>query len=245
MFGNKEQEQLVALQERTTGVRSFIATSEKNQIPIGESASGMIDSVNEFLKLKPEQRIFLPDSVDVVLNEAIQSFDEYAALVASRIDFKARRIKMPYAQKEADTARMADLAFKVESAWKVTEAIRLGYNPYTEANPFYVERLSRRFDHSMPVEDLEKLRQAQEAQLFSRFIYVLADQSFSHCHEPAIVGFIATERSGLMLKHHEKTAERKPLLEVDNGIGFLVVQWDTNWKLNQDLQNNTQTYKLI
>lgn len=274
MFGNKEQQQFVALQERTTQVRSFIAHHEKGQPSAVEESSALIDSVNRILKLKPEHKINPPDLVDVVLNEASQSFDEYAALVANRADLKARKIKIHEGQQQAYEARMADLAAKVEGAWRVTEAIKLGYDPYSVPNTFYAGTLSRKeawamrgswfdrgqgnnvskfFNAPMPVEVLEKLHEAQERQLFSRFIVASADKSlFTELPaplfvEPVLVGFITTDRRGLNLRQNDNIAETaglnpkpykiNPGLEVRNGIGFLVAHWD----LSKDLQFNTQS----
>src|SRR3990167_1861355 len=143
MFGNKEQEQFVALQDRTAQVRAFIAVPEKVK-HTAEESSALIDSVNRILKLKPEVKVNLPDLIDVVLDDASQSFDEYAALVANKADLKARKIKIHKGQQEAYDARMADLAAKVEGAWKITEAIKLGYDPYSVPDTFYVGTLSQR-----------------------------------------------------------------------------------------------------
>lgn len=268
MFGNKEQQQFLLLQERTTQVRGFIGDSEKGQTRTAEEPAALIDSLNPEVKVNP------PDLIDVVLADASQSFDEYAALVANKVDLKARKIKIHKGQLEAYEARMTDLAAKVEGAWKVTEAIKLGYDPYSVPDTFYVGTLSQKeawemrgqwsdrgrgnniskfFNAPMPVEVLEKLNRAQEAQLFGKFVVASADKSlFTELPaplfvEPVLVGFVITDRRGLNLRQNDNIAETAgpnskpykidPGLKVRNGIGFLVAHWD----LSKDLQLNTQS----
>ena len=143
MFGNKEQQQFVALQERTDQVRTFIADSPSKTATSTDSAS-LIDSVGKYLKLAPELTINPPDLVDVVLREASDSFDEYAAIKANRDQLKARKIKVHPGQQEAYAARIAELEAKINGAWKVTEAIKRGYEPYTVPNTLYVGTMSRK-----------------------------------------------------------------------------------------------------
>jgi len=230
MFGNKEQQQFVALQERTDQVRTFIADSPSKTATSTDSAS-LIDSVGKYLKLAPELTINPPDLVDVVLREASDSFDEYAAIKANRDQLKARKIKVHPGQQEAYAARIAELEAKINGAWKVTEAIKRGYEPYTVPNTLYVGTMSRKeaiemrgdwadraergnnissfFNAPMPVEVLEKLYEAQKSMLFGRFVVASADKSlFTELPaplfvEPVLVGFIETGNRGLVLRQND------------------------------------------
>lgn len=184
-----------------------------------------------------------PSSLVPVIKEAAEAFAEYQELVSTQ-----KRIKLPWGQKEVYRDRIRQIETQLLCARKVIEAVRLGYEPYTIPDNFYVGLINERdmgrgvvigliFQAPMPAKIIDQYTGAQRTKLFDNFLVASPDRSIfrqvsSLACEPVLVGFVRMipERILFFQKFigYEDGATRRfaPGVKVNGGIGFLIAHWD-------------------
>lgn len=169
--------------------------------------------------------------------------------------------RIPGAQEQVYKERRRVLEAQLRGLGKIAAAVKAGYEPYTPPEKWYGgfleavnpwdwtlplsegvggltgKTLEMRFSTPIPAEVLLKYQAAKRTGLFDQFLVVAPDPSLfetisSLFCEPAIVGYVGTEREKLGFASNREWQHNKgwiyhlPRFHVGNGTGFLIAMWD-------------------
>lgn len=162
-------------------------------------------------------------------------------------------------QKQVSKQRIRILEARIESLYRICQALELGYEPFTPNSAWYggfVDQLRRRerdslgtgtyylFQAPIPPSPLTKYREAKKTGLFERILVFapqpeLFRQIGSLACDPVMVGYVRLSEEMVSMKFRRwkginPTIPVQIPPKVKGGVSFLIVQWN----LGEDLAAN-------
>lgn len=213
---------------------------ERERIDLSENVTSVVQDAQKQDTFKK-----LPDYLVVRFKELEALTSEYETLKSTQ-----SRIKLPTGQKEIYRVRISVLETEIKSLWRIAEAIRQGYEPYTMSPNFHVGsvdgarsfpglyEIEQKFNAPMPETVIKKYERARRDGLFDRILVGSADQSlFANIpapltREPVMVGYIPTGKGPISYR------DTRGGLQVNNLAGFLIAQWDLGVEVKAALKNS-------
>ena len=164
-------------------------------------------------------------------------------------------------QKRSHEKRISDLRIQITALRRIAAAVRLGYDPYTTPKGWWAgfvgepyewwdkyenwketaPALNAVFNAPMPIEVLEKYKNAEKSGLFDHFVVVSPNPVLFQTRpaplycDPFLLGFIGTDSSkpefrlGTVEQDNEKRNYRlsaTPCFRVENVVGLEIAHWN-------------------